>query len=358
MAVTFSDYGTETATRLLDSAGIDAGAGTAVLRRMLSPWGARRIAERPEWHSDVCADGSPIEFSAAFEGEEIRIRTLVESLPDVPATRAAQRAAAGLTQILIQEYAADAGRLAAVWDLFLPHADPSGFAMMHAVDFGPAAGPEFKIYLNPEANGALSGPDRTRAALERLGLGEAWPAVLAYAARGFDLDRIVYFGLDLTEGPEARVKVYFRHYDAVPEELDARMRVAARHEPGALRDFCGELTGKEGELRAQPLVSNLTFTASGGATTPLSATAYVPLWLYADCDRTIERRVSSVLTGLGLPADRYRALLDRVARRPLADGRGIHTYASLRTGGARPRVATYWSTELYDRYPSARYQRS
>ncbi|GAA2062532.1 DMATS family aromatic prenyltransferase [Streptomyces albiaxialis] len=356
-AVTFSDYGIATATRLFDSAGIDVAGGTATLRRMLSPWGARRIAERPEWHSDVCADGSPIEFSAAFAGDEVRIRALVESLPEVPTTPAAQRAATGLTQGLIQEFGADGGRLAAVWDLFLPHEAPTGFAMMHAAIFGPTGRPGFKVYLNPEADRAMSSVDRTRAALERVGLADAWDAVVAYAARGFDLDRIVYFGLDLAEGPEARVKVYFRHYDAVPGELDARMdEVAARHRTGLLADFCRELTGKEGELREQPLVSNLTFTASGG-TTPVSATAYVPLWLYADSDRTIERRVSSAMTGLGLPADRYRTLLDHVARRPLADGRGIHTYASLRVGNGRPRVATYWSTELYDRYPSARYQR-
>ncbi|MFG3254378.1 tryptophan dimethylallyltransferase family protein [Streptomyces sp. NPDC048172] len=354
--MTFSDYGIATATRLFDSAGMDVAGGTATLRRMLSPWGARRIGERPDWHSDVCADGSPIEFSAAFADDRVQIRALVESLPEVPSTPAAQRSAAGLTQGLIQEFGADGGRLAAVWDLFLPHEDPAGFAMMHAAVFAPTGRPEFKVYLNPEANGTLSGVDRTRAALERVGLADAWAAVSAYAGRGFDLDRIVYFGLDLVEGSEARVKVYFRHYEAVPEELDARMEVAAQHESGLLGDFCRELTGKEGELREQPLVSNLTFTASGG-TAPVSATVYVPLWLYADSDRTIERRVSAVMRDLGLPAEQYRTLLDHVARRPLADGRGIHTYASLRVGSARPRVATYWSTELYDRYPSARYQR-
>ncbi len=108
----------------------------------------------------------------------------------------------------------------------------------------------------------MTAVERTRRALDRLGFGKAWNAIGEYARRGFDLDRIVYLGLDLMDGPQARVKVYFRHYDVSPAELDARMRISLQHEAGFLEDFCYALTGNAGAARPQPLVSNLTFTRS------------------------------------------------------------------------------------------------
>ncbi|MER7394735.1 tryptophan dimethylallyltransferase family protein [Streptomyces sp. NPDC000151] len=334
---------------------MDVETGTKVLRRMLSPWGERAIAEQPDWQSDVCADGSPIEFSAAFSAGCVKIRVLVEAIPDEPSTLAAQQSALDLTQGLTREFDAADSRLAAVSDLFLPDDDPTGFAMMYAAIFAPTGPPEFKVYLNPSANDAMTGVERTREAMERLGFGKAWTAVSAYAHRGFDLDRIVYFGLDLVDGPESRIKVYFRHYDVSPAELDARMEISAQHESGLLENFCRRLTGRAGELKEQPLVSNLTFTSTGGHI-PVSATVYVPLWLYAESDRIMRDRISSVMDDMGLPGCRYRSLLNHMARRPLSDGRGIHTYASARVYQGRPHLATYWSSELYDRYPPARYQ--
>ncbi|WP_234426698.1 tryptophan dimethylallyltransferase family protein [Streptomyces niger] len=354
--MTFLDYGVSTLARLLDSTGMDVEQGTKVLRGMLTPWGEKQIGERPHWHSDVCADGSPIEFSAAFSRACRQIRVLVEALPARPGTPAAQESAIELTRVLIQEFGADGDRLAKIADLFLPQENPRGFAMMHAVVLAPNRQPEFKVYLNPNANDSMTDVERTQEAMERMGFGKAWTAVVDYADRGFDLDRIVYVSLDLTDGPESRVKVYFRHYDATPEDLDARMEISAQHETGLLAEFCREVTGKSGAVRSQPLVSNLTFATAGGHL-PVSATLYVPLWVHAESDRTVRNRISSVMTDLGLPDSDYRALLDHVARRPLPDGRGIHTYASARVQHGRPRVTTYWSSELYDRYPPARYQR-
>ncbi|MFI9028926.1 tryptophan dimethylallyltransferase family protein [Streptomyces sp. NPDC053560] len=354
--VSFVDYGVSTLARLLDSAGMDAEHGTRVLRGMLTPWGGGRIGERPHWHSDVCADGSPIEFSAAFSRHCREVRVLVEALPDRPTTPAAQESATELTRILVQDFGADGDRLAKITDLFLPDEEPTGFAMMHAVVFTPTGRPEFKVYLNPNASRGMSAVERTHEALDRLGFGKAWTAIADYADRGFDLDRIVYVSLDLADGPESRVKVYFRHYDVTPEYLDTRMEISAQHERGFLGEFCRKVTGRAGEVRNQPLVSNLTFAAAGGHL-PVSATLYVPLWVHAENDRTVRDRISAVMAGLGLPDSGYRALLDHVARRPLPDGRGIHTYASARVQHGLPRVTTYWSSELYDRYPPARYQR-
>ncbi|MFI1395656.1 tryptophan dimethylallyltransferase family protein [Streptomyces sp. NPDC020681] len=353
---TFLDYGLATAARLLNSAGMDVEQGAKVLRTMLSRWGDREITQHPEWPSDVCADGSPVEFSAAISDHDVQIRVLVEAVPEEPSTPAAQKSALGLTQALIEDFGAVGDRLAAVSDLFLPSEDPTGFAMMHAAIFTSTGAPEFKVYLNPNANHGMTGSERTHEALDRLGFGKAWESVAAYARRGFDLDRIVYLGLDLSDRPDSRVKVYFRHYDIAPADLDACMEVSAHHEAGLLGEFCRKLTGRTGELRDQPIVSNLTFTDAGGHT-PVSATAYVPLWLYAESDRIIRDRVSSVMADIGLPSGRYRSLLNEMARRPLSEGCGIHTYASVRVQQGRPRMTTYWSSELYDRYPPARYQR-
>lgn len=355
---TFEHYGSRTLAALARAIGMGDQVDhmLAVLRHMLSPWGSWEIGDRPRWHSDVCADGSPLEFSLAIDGEQPEIRVLTEALAPFPTLEAMQDEARALIRTLVTRCGAGDARLRMIEDLFLPPEPQGGYAMMHAAMFRPNRPNDFKIYLNPEADGEDRSAALVHEALARLGFERAWRSVERYAWRGFEHDRLVYLSLDLASGPEARVKVYFRHYAMAPAALDQSMEIARGHTCGHAEDFCRDVTGHEGAFVSQPLVSCLSFTDPDD-TRPAAATLYVPLWTYASDDEVTRARIRACLRSRGLPVGLYDAALAAVARRPLDEANGIHTYVSLRTRGGRPRITTYWSSELYDRRPPPRYQR-
>lgn len=325
-----------------------------VVRRMLTPWGAATIGSSPRWHSDVCADGSPIEFSTAIGGEP-ELRILVEALSATPTLTAMQQSARDLTQRLQREFGVATNRLALVDDLFFP-ANPEGeTAMMHAVIFRPGQAPDFKIYLNPMIRGVDNAPEVLQEALAKLGFGRAWRSVESFARRGFESDRIVYMSLDLLDTPHARVKVYLRQYDATAREIDEAMTVAHRHVTGHVESFCYDVSGHAGRFDAQALGTCLTYIAEDDER-PTSATFYVPLWTYSENDEVTRRRISATLASRGLPSDAYEAGLRSLARRPLETANGIHTYCSIKVPDGKPRITVYWSPELYSSRPPIRYE--
>lgn len=355
---TFERYGARTLAALARAIGMTGQVEQmlSVFRTMISPWGNREIGDRPRWRSDVCADGSPLEFSLAIEGEQPEIRVLTEPLSPFPTLEAMQDEARALVRTLVARFGASDQRLRAIEDLFLPPRPQGGYALMHAAMFRPNQPNDFKIYLNPGAQGEDESAAVMQEALARLGFERAWRSIEDYAWRGFEEDRLVYLSLDLASSPEARVKVYFRHYAMAPVELDECMEIARGHTSGQAEGFCREVTGHEGAFVAQPLVSCLSFTDPADAR-PAAATLYVPLWTYASDDAITSARIRACLRSRGLPVAMYDAALAAVARRPLDEANGIHTYVSLRTRGGRPRITTYWSSELYDRCPPPRYQR-
>jgi DMATS type aromatic prenyltransferase len=356
---TFEQYGIRRLTHLAHATGLgdETQKMLHVLRRMMSPWGSWKIGEKPHWHSDVCADGSPIEFSMAVDGGAPEVRVLVEALSPTPELKAMQGAARELTHTLVSELGASDVRLRQVEDLFLPAEPQGGYAMMHAVIFRPNQPNDFKVYLNPEARGEANSVELIREALGRLGFERAWPSVQAFARRGFRQDRLVYLSLDLAEHEAARVKIYFRHYALTARELDEAMAIARGHQAGYAESFCRDVSGHQGAFVSQPLVSCLSFTDPSDMR-PDSATLYVPLWTYAQNDAVTRTRIRAALLSRTLPATVYERALETVAQRPLELANGIHTYASLRIHKGRPRITTYWSSELYDRNPPPRYQQS
>lgn len=356
---TFESYATsqlESLSRIV-GLGDETASAVDVVRGMLDPWGAWEIGVEPKWRSDVCADGSPIEFSMAIGGGDPELRVLVEALSASPSLRAMQQSARALTRTLEQRHGVATHRLALVDDLFFP-AEPEGeTAMMHAVIFRPKQPPDFKIYLNPMARGIDRAPEVLREALSRLGFANAWRSVEAFARRGFEADRIVYLSLDLLATPHARVKVYLRQYDATPGEIDEAMTVARRHTTGHVEAFCRDVSGHSGRFDRQALGTCLTFLAEDDER-PTSATFYVPLWTYSDNDEATRGRISAALAKRKLPHGMYDAGLASIARRPLETANGIHTYCSIKVPDGQPRITIYWSPELYSSRPPLRYERS
>ncbi|MFF3641003.1 tryptophan dimethylallyltransferase family protein [Streptomyces sp. NPDC002564] len=354
---TFTDFALPTLERLLATAGLPTDDAVTATEAMLGSWGQRPIGERPAWYSDVCADDSPLEFSAVFTPNGVQeVRISAEAIPDDPGAHALQTAATELTHAIARQPGVSLERLHAVWDLFMPDTEPLGFSMVYSAVFRTHGKPLFKVYVNPAVSNAVSAEERALMALERWGVPQARDTVTAYARRGPELDPIVLLSLDLAETSDARIKVYFRHYGLTAAQLDDLMAIAPGHRPGSVEAFARAVSGHTGRFEPQPPVTNLTFTTRGGAV-PVSATADVPLWTYGPHDKDTQDRVAGALVRLGIPPGPYRALLAAVARRPLGQGRGIHTYTSLRVHRAGPRVTVYWSPEFYDRFPPACYQR-
>lgn len=344
-------------TRILGFGEADVQQALEVVRQMVNPWGTWKIETKPHWHSDACADGSPLEFSMAIDGGPPELRFLVESLSTTHTLGGMQAAARTLTHELQQAYGLATHRLEQVEELFFPR-DPKGLtAMMHAVILRPGKAPDFKIYLNPMAHGIDHAPEVLKEAFVKLGFDRAWNSVETFCRRGFDLDRIVYLSLDLLSTPHARVKVYIRQYEATAVEIDDVMAVAPGHVRGHVESFCTDVSGHAGRFDKQAMGACLTYVEEDDER-PINATFYVPLWTYADNDEVTRQRIHAALAKRGLPTATYEKGLRSVARRPLDVANGIHTYCSVKLVGGKPRITTYWSPELYSSRPPECYQRT
>ncbi|WP_181785900.1 tryptophan dimethylallyltransferase family protein [Streptomyces phytophilus] len=340
---TFTEYTIPTLKRLLACTGLDAESGASTVRTMLASWGDQPIGTEPVWGSFITTDTSPVEFSAAFGRTGTEVRVCVEAQPPRPTTADAQATASRLTRRLVEHAGISTRRLDAIRDLFLPGQDAQGWAMAHAVGLSEKSAPNFKVYLNANASPAMTADERVRVALERLGFGQAWEPLRAFADRGSDLDPVVYISLDLSDQPDARVKVYFLHRDITPAHWDSKLAVLPAHRPGSVEEFATGLTQYTGP---QPVITNFTFTAQGGQR-PESATAYVPLWHYVASDQVACDRVRHALTTNGIPDKDYRSLLSRVARKPLDESWGIHSFASIRLGHSGSPITVYLSPMFY-----------
>lgn len=340
---TFTEYTIPTLKRLLAATGLDAESGAATVRTMLASWGDQPIGKEPVWGSFITTDTSPVEFSAAFGRSGTEVRVCVEAQPSRATTADAQDTASRLTRRLVDHAGISTRKLDVIRDLFLPEQDAHGWAMAHAVGLSEKSAPAYKVYLNANASPAMTPDDRVRVALERLGFGQVWEPLRAFADRGSDLDPVVYISLDLSDAPDARVKVYFLHRTITPALWDSKLAAFPEHRAGSVEEFATELTQYTG---AQPVITNFTFTARGGQR-PESATAYVPLWHYVPDDQVACDRVRRALAANEIPDQDYQALLSHVARKPLDESWGIHSFASMRTGRSGSPITVYLSPMFY-----------
>lgn len=319
-------------------------------RTLLAPTARLSPRAAPAWPSDISDDHTPFELSLALGGRGAEARLLFEASGDVDAGDAADlpgrtAAARTLNQWMERRYPLDLSRLAAIEDLFFPTQPRGSWAIWHAVAFRPGAAPEFRVYLNPHAQGPSRAPALVEEALERLGFRGAFATILEHAAqRGPELDDLRYLSLDLGR-EEARVKVYTFHEHATPEQLEAAARPAHNYQPGEAAEFCRAMAGA-GPYTSRPVATCYAFTAADRAR-PLTSTVHVPIRSYAANDRAAVDRILAYADRRGVDGAPLKQALDAVARRPLADGSGLITYASMRAEGKRPRLTVYVATECY-----------
>ncbi|EDY48936.1 conserved hypothetical protein [Streptomyces clavuligerus] len=339
--------------RLAAGTGLAAQADLAVrvLHEMTTPWNTRAAADLPP--SDVSADGSPVEFAAGIGGCDPSVQFAVEPMTADPGPDARARAARAVMARLAHRGWATAERWSAVADLFLCQEATGPHLAMYGAEFSGAGLAGCKVWFYPGCTGGDRAPALVREALGRVRLPGAWAAVVRHARGDFSGCRPILFSLDLSDRPTARTKIYFRHYGVRPDDLSALL---ADHgfDAGETSAFCRLATGGGTAFSRQPPVTCLSFTAPGGR--PDAATLYVPLWVSAPDDATVQRRTHRVLSRLGVSPVLYDRCLAAVARRPLADALGLHNYLALRSGPVRHRVKCYWSPELRHTDPLPRYR--
>lgn len=242
-------------------------------------------------------------------------------------------------------------RLDAVFDLF-DAADPQGdFALWCSLVFRSRRRPELKVYLNPEVKGIAQAPDLVAEALNRLGLGAAYQAMIGRAVRPGELgrsDRLTFFALDLHDGPQARVKLYLTHHYAEVQDVVRAAGVVDGVDTKALAEFCAAAGGTS-RFDQRPLVGS--YTLAKGSDAPAGYSIYVPIRSYVNDDREARDRVVALLNQFGFDSTLFDRAVAAVTPRSLSDGVGLIAHVSLRLGRPRPGVSVYLSAEAYQVHP-------
>jgi hypothetical protein len=318
----------------------------ALFRELADLCDDRDIALPPRW-SAVGADCTPYEFSLEIRPDRLGLRFLVEAQADPASPQTYWSAADRLNAWLAESCGADLGPLRLVEDLFAPIDDALHAATAHAVGFGVDSPPLFKLYLNPLARGRTRAAATVSEALNRLGFEAVVPPLLEMCGPE---DVFSHFSLDLFAGPTARVKIYIKHFNATPAELDARCAAVDPSTRGEWATFVGAVLGEQSTLSRRPVYSAYHLTAE--APDRLQHTAlHLPIQPYIDNDLVAHRRIRDFLVRRGLPTEAYGQCLNALASRPLEREQGIHGHVSYQRIQGSPRVAVYFGSRAYhDRY--------
>lgn len=340
-AQSISGYGAERLRTLCRGLGLNAQREQEALRllnRLLTRWGDAAIGRAPRWRSDITDDHSPFEFSVAMDGSGPELRILVEAQAQRPGLVANWEAGRALSHALADEFGMSLDRLDAIEHLFVPTDPGAKFSIWHAVSLRADSAPEFKIYLNPQVHGPESSGDIVARALNLLGFTDA---VVSRSERSHD--EVQYISLDMSNRADARIKLYAVHHDATLGDIEAALRPASCYVSGEAAKFCRCMAGQDGPYTKLPVQTCLAYTANQEA--PLMGTVHFPVRSYASNDAIARDRILEYLDTS--TAQLYYNALESFADRPLTEGAGMQTYASLRQQNGGTRVTVYLSPELY-----------
>src|SRR6478609_1375793 len=220
-------------------------------------WGDWRLLDAPSWPSDITDDGSPFEFSAAFEQGHFELRMLFESQGAVPTHCSTWDAGIAFSERLAALGQADVRGFNLVKDLFTPSMfRPERFLLWHATVLRDQSSLH-KVYFNPELAGPINAAARVDEALERLQLPAARRFLEGCTTRLPFSPRVPYFSIDL-EAPEvARAKIYLSAESS--DEAIAIVREAGGLEPSTCSAWLEQLLGDVEPRAARPLLICTSF---------------------------------------------------------------------------------------------------
>jgi DMATS type aromatic prenyltransferase len=347
---TFLKFGTDRLTRLCRAVGMHDEEPHIVeeFARLSRPWNRWVIGARPRWYPSILSDDhAPFELSAAFSPEDTEIQCYWEAQGEEPSLEANMKTGLEVLQELAERHHLPLTRWGAIRDLFLPEKPCGLFTLLFGVTWGRGRPPRFKIYVNPYVRGSRTMPALMKEAMTRLGFERAWAADCEQRGRrGPKLDELMYLCLDMSTDPEARVKVYRRHYQITAAQIGTLASIAGDYLPGDAERFYGVMAERPGPYLAKPPISSLTFRARDGER-PCSVTLEFPISSYVDDDRAACERIERCFSAYGLDPSRYRRALHAVASRPLDQGNGIHAHVTHRRVDGAPRLTVYFATEAY-----------
>jgi DMATS type aromatic prenyltransferase len=313
-----------------------------VLRCLSDPWSSWPMGDVPAWTTDICDDGTPFEFSFAFERPGPSVRILVESQQAPVGPLSSWNAGLRLNEKLATWPGVDLRSFRAVRDLFAPTGRlPIRFSIWHAAGVSPDADVSFKVYLNPQVHGPDRAASLVQAALQRLGLKGA-AEFIEERVRGRTNVVPLYFSLDLSSRPGARAKVYLGHEGARAKDLEPVLGGCRDYVRGDAERWITGLTGTDGPFARRPLLTCFSF--SSGAAAP-QATVHVPVRCYTSSDAATMDRALGFLDPID--GELLKSALCRMAPRPLDAGRGLVSYVSFRHDAEGLRVTTYFAPEAY-----------
>ena len=319
-------------------------------------WGKNLVPktlDRSGWLSDVSNDRSPIEYSIALDQRtgESELRFLVEAQPKENSMAQLQESALRLNEDILAEYSeiVSMDRFHLLRDLFMPAQAEGTLAAWQS--YAAQNGKEkWKMYLNPRASGIDNASTVTRQAFERVGLGGSWEVLTRIMTS--PRDEILYVSLGLSPNlDDAEVKVYITHRDTTAAEI-AQKHVSICPETSAYeiqRFLTCMAGGSPGPYLRKPLISCLAFKTKD----PLRPvrTVHYAMDSYAASDADAQERIERYMSDISAPAlyrERYRKAISAVQRRPLAEGRGIHSWVSLKNNpGGRLSNTFYLSAEFF-----------
>jgi len=337
-----------TLTESLDLGAQCAADADDVFRRMIAPWsriGVERTGRGSDWVSQISDDNTPVEFSITLSPQGSEVRVLFEPQGEVQSLNSNRAAALAAHEELAREFGADLTRFRQVQDLFLPESMQGPFALWSAAVFARDKAPSFKAYFNVQARGPGQSPCLVEEALRRLGMPKAWSEIATHLAhRGPHYDELKYFALDLTAGARSRVKVYVRHHDSTPADLERAACLADNAVPGEASHFARALSGDVARFTARATFTCAAFVEGEDALPP-ATTHYIPVCAYAETDAVVRDRVAKFMLENGLDDAPYRRTIASFAQRPLAAGVGMQSWVALRRWNGEPRLTVYLGSE-------------
>jgi DMATS type aromatic prenyltransferase len=319
---------------------------TEIFRTLTSSWGETVVGANSTWQSDVSDDGAPFEFSIAFDSKKAELRVLIEAQGSEANLQSNWQAGLELNQQLAEKYHVNLDRFQEISDLFAPTNSAAKFSIWHSACFYADKEPAFKLYLNPQAQSQSKAAAIVEESLVRLGFDRAWPTLAETAAqRGPDKDEFVYFSLDLAAHTQARVKVYLRHHDATPAELESALSAARNYVAGDATEFCQAMAPGQTSFTQKPVTTYFAWV-DGDNNTPSSATIQLPVSKYVADDGVVCDRLDLYFIQYGLPVSVYQSALKSFAKRKLEARIGMHSYVSFSRNEQQKRVTIYLNPEV------------
>lgn len=305
---------------------------TRMLRGLLPSWSGDAIGLKPAQPSYVAGDGFPAELSVNWSGDHPELRVLFDTLGEEDADSPVDTGETRYWGRIHELFTTLAGR-------------PSTAPLWHSLAWRPPARVVHKSYF-----GLYEWPPAHRyaavgEAMDRLGLTTAWDDARRRVESADGEREIEFFAVDVADGADARVKIYYRNHGADVAELNRVAAAAVRHDAESALTAYRTLAGGA-ESAGEAALSCLAFRP--GLDRAAEATTYLRLPSLAAGDAEAVDRTAALLRGEGVDPGRFRALAAALAPGPLEESRGLLELVSHRAAGRRGDITTYFRFPVYD----------